>query len=91
MTEKDTTVRYTLSEIKEQIAHGESQTDENAPEAEPIDEAFWKRARVVMPSGKISVHLRIDRDVFEWFKAQGEGHLTRMNAVLRSYVEAHKH
>ncbi len=46
--------------------------------------------RVVMPSGKTSVHLRLDSDVFEWFKRQGEGHLTRMNAVLRSYVDAHK-
>jgi DNA-binding transcriptional MerR regulator len=52
MTEKDTTVRYTLSEIKEQIAHGESQTRENAPEAQPIDKAFWEQAQVVMPSGK---------------------------------------
>jgi hypothetical protein len=45
-------VRYTLSEIKEQIAHGESQTRENAPEALPIDKAFWEQAQVVMPSGK---------------------------------------
>ena len=51
---------------------------------------FWKRARVVMPPGKTSVHLRVDSDVFEWFKKQGDGHLTRMNAVLRSYVEAQK-
>jgi len=45
---------------------------------------------MVMPSSKTSVHLRVDSDVFEWFKNQGAGHLTRMNAVLRSYVEAHK-
>ena len=51
---------------------------------------FWKRARVVVPPGKTSVHLRVDSDVFEWFKKQGEGHLTRMNAVLRSYVDAHR-
>jgi hypothetical protein len=29
--------------------------------------------------------------VLEWFKAQGRGYLTRMNAVLRSHMEAHKH
>jgi len=33
--------------------------------------------------GKTSVHLRVDTDVLDWFKAQGRGHLTRMNAVLR--------
>ena len=40
---------------------------------------------------RASVHLRVDSDVLEWFRAQGKGHLTRMNAVLRSYVAAQKH
>jgi uncharacterized protein (DUF4415 family) len=44
-----------------------------------------------MPAGKTSVHLRLDSDVVEWFRARGKGHLTRMNAVLRAYVEAQKH
>jgi uncharacterized protein (DUF4415 family) len=43
-----------------------------------------------MPTGKTSVHLRLDSDVVEWFKAHGKGHLTRMNAVLRAYVETQK-
>jgi uncharacterized protein (DUF4415 family) len=34
------------------------------------------------------VSLRIDADVLEWFKSQGEGYQTRMNAVLRAYKEA---
>ena len=51
---------------------------------------FWKSARVVMPSGKTSVHLRLDSDIVEWFKANGKGHLTRMNSVLRAYVETQK-
>jgi uncharacterized protein (DUF4415 family) len=84
-------VRYSFSEIKRKIARGESKTRAAAPEAAPVGEDFWKRARVVIPRGKTSVHLRVDSDVFAWFKRQGDGHLTRMNAVLRSYVEAHKH
>jgi uncharacterized protein (DUF4415 family) len=56
-----------------------------------VDEDFWRDARVVMPPpGKASVHLRLDADVLEWFRAQGRGHLSRMNAVLRSFMEAHK-
>jgi len=90
MTQKNTTVRYSLNEIKKKVARGESKTRANAPESEPVGEDFWKRARVVMPSGKTSVHLRVDSDVFDWFKKRGEGHLTRMNAVLRSYVDAQK-
>jgi BrnA antitoxin of type II toxin-antitoxin system len=38
----------------------------------------------VVPPGKASVHLLVDADVLAWFKAQGRGHLTRMNAVLRA-------
>jgi uncharacterized protein (DUF4415 family) len=43
-----------------------------------------------MPPGKSSVHLRVDTDMLEWFKAQGRGHLSRMNAVPRSFMEAQK-
>lgn len=90
MTEKDTIVKQTLSEIKARVAAGKSQTRPDAPEGEALGKEFWQNARMVMPSSKTSVHLRVDSDVFEWFKNQGSGHLTRMNAVLRSYVEAHK-
>jgi uncharacterized protein (DUF4415 family) len=69
---------------------GEDQTSPDAPEAESLGADFWKNARVVMPAGKTSVHLRLDSDVVEWFKANGNGHLTRMNAVLRAYVDAQK-
>jgi uncharacterized protein (DUF4415 family) len=37
---------------------------------------------------KASISLRIDADVLEWFKAQGTGYQTRINAVLRAYREA---
>ncbi|HZP86693.1 MAG TPA: BrnA antitoxin family protein [Burkholderiales bacterium] len=37
---------------------------------------------------KTSVSLRIDADVLEWFKAQGPGYQTRMNAVLRAFKDA---
>jgi uncharacterized protein (DUF4415 family) len=90
MTQKNTTVRYSLNAIKKKLSHGASKTRAEAPEAAPVGDNFWKRARVVMPPGKTSVHLRVDSDVFDWFKKQGAGHLTRMNAVLRSYVEARK-
>jgi uncharacterized protein (DUF4415 family) len=37
---------------------------------------------------KASVSLRVDADVLAWFKAQGSGYQTRMNAVLRAFKEA---
>ncbi len=91
MKEKSTIVRQSLRQIKTMRARGEDQTSRDAPEAESLGADFWKSARVVMPRGKTSVHLRLDSDVVEWFKARGSGHLTRMNAVLKAYVEAHKH
>lgn len=91
MKETSTIVRYSHSQLKAMRARGEDQTSPDAPEAESLGADFWKSARVVMPRGKTSVHLRLDNEVVEWFKENGKGHLTRMNAVLRAYVEAKKH
>lgn len=33
--------------------------------------------------------MRIDEDVLEWFRSLGEGYQSRMNALLRAYMEAH--
>jgi uncharacterized protein (DUF4415 family) len=36
---------------------------------------------------KAAISLRVDADVLEWFKAQGPGYQTRINAILRAYKE----
>ena len=56
--------------------------------AQPTDAAFWADAEVVMPQPKRAISLRVDGDVLEWFKSHGHGYQTRMNAVLRAYMEA---
>ena len=91
MNEKSTIVRHSLSQIRMMREQGKDETNSDAPEAESLGADFWSSARVVMPGGKTSVHLRLDSDVVDWFRANGKGHLTRMNAVLRAYVEAQKH
>ena len=53
----------------------------------PID---WSRVRVGIPRPKTEVHIRLDADVVDWFKAQGRGYQTRINAVLRAYVAARR-
>jgi uncharacterized protein (DUF4415 family) len=90
MKGKSTIVRHSLSQIQAMRERGEDKTSPDAPEAESLGAHFWSSARIVMPQGKTSVHLRLDSDVVEWFKAKGKGHLTRMNAVLRAYVDAHR-
>ena len=54
--------------------------------------AFWKSARVVMPEArkKTQVTAKFDADMVAWFKRQGPGYQARMNAVLKSYYEAHR-
>lgn len=55
-----------------------------------LDASFFKRAQLRMPRPKKAVSLRLDPDVVEWFKEQGEGYQTRINAVLRLFKEAHQ-
>lgn len=83
-------VRFSLDEIEAIRKRGGDPTRHDAPQAEPLGKDFWKSARVVVPPGKTSVHLRLDRDIVDWFRGNGKGHLTRMNAVLRAYVDAQK-
>lgn len=56
------------------------------PDAAPLD-IDWSDAKVYFPRGKQAMSLRIDPDVLAFFKATGKGYQTRMNAVLRTYVE----
>jgi uncharacterized protein (DUF4415 family) len=51
--------------------------------------AVWRKGLKPIPK-KALVSLRIDADVLEWFRAQGAGYQSRMNALLRAYMEAHK-
>jgi uncharacterized protein (DUF4415 family) len=46
------------------------------------DKITWTRAVAKTP-----VSLRLDSDVVDFFKEQGPGYQTRMNDVLRAYVE----
>lgn len=41
-------------------------------------------------SRKAQLTLRVDSDVLEWFKKQGQGYQTKINSLLRAYMEAHK-
>ena len=62
---------------------------EEHPEADVkhIVKGIVRRGLEPLPA-KVSISLRVDRDVLEWFKDQGPGYQTRMNAVLRAFREA---
>lgn len=62
----------------------------NYSDAPTLPDALWTTAVAALPHTKKQITLRIDAEVLEFFKHTGKRYQTRMNAVLRSYVEAHK-
>ena len=59
------------------------------PAARPTDVDFWKQAKIVLPQAKQTVTIRLDSDLLGWLRRQ-KGYQTRINAVLRTYMEAQK-
>jgi uncharacterized protein (DUF4415 family) len=56
-------------------------------EAHATDAQFWKAAKVVLPTPKEIVTMRLDADLLRWFRRE-RGYQTRINAILRAYMEA---
>ena len=48
------------------------------PDAHPTDDDFWKDAKIVLPTRKEVVTMRLDADLLEWFRQQ-RGYQTRIN------------
>lgn len=68
---------------------------ENAAKADPdaapiLDKEWFRTTKPVLPERKVPISLRMDREVVEWFKAHGRRYQSRMNAVLKAYVHAHR-
>ena len=53
-----------------------------------LGKSFWKTARLTMPEPKDRLTIRVDYDVVQWLRKNGPGYQTRINAILRSYMEA---
>jgi uncharacterized protein (DUF4415 family) len=56
------------------------------PDAAPID-IDWSDAVLVIPVRKKAISIRVDEDVLDFFKSEGDGYQRRINAVLRSYMQ----
>ena len=48
---------------------------------------FWTDAKVRMPVEKTAISIRLDKDILEFFKKQGKGYQSKINAVLRTYID----
>lgn len=82
--------RYTLEEVRALKGETDWEALKNSPpyEGEQEFEVDWSKARIGTPEPKAAVSIRLDHDVLAFFKRQGKGYQTRMNAVLRAYMEA---
>ena len=59
----------------------------SASELADLPPDFWDEAELVIPVAKRAISLRVDEDVLEWFRSLGPRYQTRMNAVLRAYMQ----
>ena len=53
-----------------------------------LGKSFWATAKLTLPEPKDRLTIRVDHDVVQWLKKHGKGYQTRINAILRSYMEA---
>jgi uncharacterized protein (DUF4415 family) len=97
------TKRYSASELARRRARGESRTDlarvrvktaaqlerdiASDPEFRDIPRDWIESAKAVLPTPKRLISLRLDDEVVQWFKQQGPGYQTRINAALRAFMQ----
>jgi uncharacterized protein (DUF4415 family) len=104
MRKKGNIVRYSLDEIEGMIARGEDKSDfakidattEEEIERQAVEDGTllpdgWEANVIIgLPERKEHINLRVDADVLRWFKATGKGYQTRMNNVLRAFVQSRR-
>ena len=85
-TKKDSRSRTNLKKLRQKNDKNINYIDSPA-----TTEEFWQDAKVFMPQHKIHISLRLDEDIVHYFKEQGSGYQSRINAVLKAYMNTHAH
>ena len=90
-------VKRTAAELRARRQRGEAQVNwkdaaERAlPSGNDADDAMeeidW--ATTALPAAQGAHRLRLDADMLSWFRGQGRGYQTKINAIFRSYFEQH--
>ena len=87
LTEED---RQIIRSAAAKVRVGETVEDPNCPKQSKEELAKFRPWYEVHPHGykptKTEIHMRVDTDVLEWYKSQGKGYQTKMNAVLRAHA-----
>jgi uncharacterized protein (DUF4415 family) len=102
MAKRERIVRASAEQLQAMHDRGESRSDWKAAEAMsqadverladeedgPLPEGWESTVEIGPLEGRQAVHIRLDASVLRWFKAHGPGYQTRINAVLRAFVQA---
>jgi uncharacterized protein (DUF4415 family) len=102
MAKKERIVRASAEEIQAIRDRGEGRSNWQAAEglthaeverlAEkddgPLPRDWESTVEIGVPEPATPVHIRLDSEVLRWFRAKGPGYQTRINAVLRAFVQA---
>jgi uncharacterized protein (DUF4415 family) len=65
-------------------------SDIDYSEIPELGEEFFKVASMPIPPKKEQLTIRIDSDLLDWLKQHGRGYHTRINTILRAYMQLHK-
>ena len=101
MRKNENIARFSADKIRRKIARGDSKTDWKRVDAMsraeverladkdegPLPAGWESTVMVGLPPAKQDIHIRLDGDILDWFKARGRGYQTRINAVLRAFVQ----
>src|SRR5208282_2191384 len=101
MQKNENIARFSADKIRRKIARGESKTDWKRAEAMsraeverlanrdegPLPAGWESTITIGLPPPKQDIHIRLDGDILDWFKARSRGYQTRINAVLRAFVQ----
>jgi uncharacterized protein (DUF4415 family) len=104
MLKKSNIVRYSAEEIAARIAAGEDRTNwdklarttsaeiemQAAADGDILREGWEQTAIMGLPPRKEPINLRIDADILDWFRQSGKGYQTRINNVLRAFVDSRR-
>jgi uncharacterized protein (DUF4415 family) len=92
-------VKRSAAELRAMEKRGGNKTDWKAAAKKPLpsgrdpddamDEIDWLTTELPKRQRKGHMTLRLDSDVLAWFRAQGKGYQSRINAILRRYFEQH--
>ncbi len=98
---EDTIVRRSLNEPRKRPtdwARADAQSDaeieaaiRSDPDAAPLLTKEWfEGATLVEPATKELISIRLDRDVLDHYRKTSKRYQTKINAVLRAYMEREK-